>query len=416
VTDPARRRLPILALVGPGLLVAATGVGAGDLATGALAGSRIGLAVLWAVVLGAFLKFVLTEGLARWQIATGETVLGGALRRFGTPAKLLFAAYFLLWSFFVGSALVSACGVTAHALFPVFEAATTGKQVFGVVASLLGIVLVRVGGYRLFEKVMSVTVGVMFVTVVVTAVLLKPDVGAFLRGLAIPSIPEAGGEGLAWTVALMGGVGGTLTILCYGYWIREEGRDGPEDMGTARIDLAIGYTVTAVFGLAMVVIGNTIEATGKGAGLVVSLGERLAEPLGPVGCWAFLIGAFGAVFSSLLGVWQSVPYLFADFLRVGAGREGSVETTSRPYRLYLYALGLVPLAGLFFSFRAIQKYYAILGALFIPMLALALLVMNGRRDWIGERFRNRPLTGVVLLAAMGLFLYFGYIQLRRIFG
>jgi hypothetical protein len=28
----------------------------------------------------------------------------------------------------------------------------------------------------------------------------------------------------------------------------------------------------------------------------------------------FLLGFWGAVFSSVLGVWQSAPYLFADFV------------------------------------------------------------------------------------------------------
>ena len=43
----------LLAVIGPGILVAATGVGAGDLATGALAGGKLGVAVLWAVLIGA---------------------------------------------------------------------------------------------------------------------------------------------------------------------------------------------------------------------------------------------------------------------------------------------------------------------------------------------------------------------------
>lgn len=74
-----KRTLGLLAVIGPGLLVAATGVGAGDLATGAFTGNKLGVAVLWAVALGAFIKFVLNEGLARWQLATGQTVLEGAL-------------------------------------------------------------------------------------------------------------------------------------------------------------------------------------------------------------------------------------------------------------------------------------------------------------------------------------------------
>ncbi|MBC8146017.1 MAG: iron transporter, partial [bacterium] len=41
---------------GPGILIAATGVGAGDLITASLAGSDVGLVVVWAVVLGALLK------------------------------------------------------------------------------------------------------------------------------------------------------------------------------------------------------------------------------------------------------------------------------------------------------------------------------------------------------------------------
>ena len=85
------RRSP-LAIIGPGLLVAATGIGAGDLATAGFAGSSLGAAVLWTVVLGAFLKFVLNEGLARWQLATGETLLEGAVDRLGAPVKVVFAA------------------------------------------------------------------------------------------------------------------------------------------------------------------------------------------------------------------------------------------------------------------------------------------------------------------------------------
>ena len=51
----------LFAVIGPGILVAATGVGAGDLATAAFTGSRLGMAVLWAVAIGAFVKFVLNE-------------------------------------------------------------------------------------------------------------------------------------------------------------------------------------------------------------------------------------------------------------------------------------------------------------------------------------------------------------------
>jgi len=67
VTSSEKPRL--LAVIGPGLLVAATGVGAGDLATASLTGIRLGTTVLWAVIVGAGMKYLLNEGLARWQPA-----------------------------------------------------------------------------------------------------------------------------------------------------------------------------------------------------------------------------------------------------------------------------------------------------------------------------------------------------------
>jgi Mn2+/Fe2+ NRAMP family transporter len=396
-----------LAIIGPGLLVAATGIGAGDLATAGFAGSLLGTTILWAAVLGAMMKFVITEGLARWQIATGTTVIEGAIQRIGPVAGWLFLPYLLLWSFFVGSALMSACGVTLHALFPVFDDASTGKIAFGLAASLAGAVLVLAGGYGLFSRIMQVCIGFMFITVLLTAALLWPGTGEVLRGIFVPAIPDVDG-GLAWTVALMGGIGGTVTVLCYGYWIREEGRGGEGAMALCRIDLATAYVVTAVFGLAMVIIGTNVEVDGRGATLIIGLADRLGDTLGPAGKLLFLVGAAGAVFSSLLGVWQAVPYLFADLVgqlkgRASGEKGGEVDTRALPYRGYLAAIALLPSVGLFFSFREVQKFYAMVGAWFIPVLTLALLVMNGRRAWVGERYRNHPATTMVLLLVLVFF-------------
>lgn len=410
----ATGRRKLLAILGPGVLVAATGVGAGDLATGAFTGSKLGLSVLWAVLVGAGLKFVLNEGLARWQLATGSTLLEGCVRHLGRPVRWVFLAYLVLWSYFVGAALMSACGATAHAILPL-DSPEGDKIGYGLAHSAVAVVLVWRGGYRLFEKVMSVCIGVMFVVVVLTAVALAPPWDEVVRGLMVPTIPRLGGEGLHWTVALMGGVGGTVTVLCYGYWIREEGRRGVEDLRLCRIDLATGYVMTALFGLAMVIVGSTVEASGRGTTLIVELADRLQEELGSAARWAFLAGAWGAVFSSLLGVWQSVPYLFADAWSLRGpldtpAEKRTFDARSRPYQVYLLLLATVPAAGLWTAFVTVQKVYAVFGSLFIPMLALVLLVLGGRASLVGRRYRNSPLVSALLAAALGFFLLAGWMQ------
>jgi len=410
------KRNPLRAL-GPGILVAATGVGAGDLATGAFAGGKLGLAVLWAVLVGAGLKFVLNEGLARWQLATGTTLLEGCVLHLGRLVQWLFLAYLLVWSYFVSAALMSACGVATHAIFP-WLGPSLDKVVYGLLHSAAAVVLVELGGYRLFGKVMGACIGLMFVVVVATAVAVAPSWTDLAGGLLVPSIPQLHGEGIQWTVALMGGVGGTLTILCYGYWIREEGRHGPEDLTTCRIDLAAGYLMTAVFGLAMVVIGSTIRVEGRGATLVVELAGQLETTLGPTGRWAFLLGAWAAIFSSLLGVWQSVPYLFADFWQLTrkrhcSPRRPSVDPRSLPYRAYLLAVAFLPATSfLWTGFRQAQKWYAIVGAMCIPMLALVLLALNGRSRLVGPKYRNSLATSILLVATLAFFVLAGWLEVQ----
>ena len=175
--------------------------------------------------------------------------------------------------------------------------------------------------------------------------------------------------------------------------------------------------MTALFGIAMVIIGSTVEIEGGGANLLVALAERLAGPLGAPGKWVFLIGALGAVFSSMLGCWQAVPYLFADVWAltrqrrsVDALEAATVDTRSLPYRAYQVALAAVPMMGLFFSFREVQKVYAVAGALFIPILALVLLILNGRRAWVGA-FKNRGPTVAVLLATLIFFAWAGFARI-----
>jgi Mn2+/Fe2+ NRAMP family transporter len=395
----------LLALFGPGLLLAATGVGAGDLATAAFAGDRLGTSVLWAAALGALFKFTINEGLARWQLASGETFLEGVASRLGRGWLWLFLPYLLLWSYFVGAALISACGVAAQALWPLGDDAVAGKRFWGVVHALLGLALVWWGGFRVFEWVMRVCIGLMFVVVIGTAVRLWPGAAEVVSGLW-PRLPTTT-EGLSWTLALIGGVGGTLTVLCYGYWMRAAGRSGVESLRATRIDLAAGYAMTALFAMAMVVIGSRVPVAGSGASLVVDLGRALESALGPGARWAFFVGAWGAMFSSLLGVWQAVPYLFADLWRVlrRAPAATPVELErSRAYRGYLLALGTLPMLGLAFSFESIQKLYAMIGAVFVPVLALALLWMNGRRAWVAAA-RNGMLAVPALLGALAFFIW-----------
>ena len=118
-------------------------------------------------------------------------------------------------------------------------------------------------------------------------------------------------------LSIIGGIGGSVTMLSYNYWMREEKMSGPEQLGYVRGDIAIAYLFTALFGMAIMMTANQafyvpgVAITNAQA--VTKMAEMLGSILGAFGRYAYSIGFWAAVFASLLGVWQSVPYLYADF-------------------------------------------------------------------------------------------------------
>jgi Mn2+/Fe2+ NRAMP family transporter len=98
-------------LIGPGLLVVAAGIGAGDIVSSTVGGANYGLALLWAVVLAAFLKCFLNEGIARWQLATDSTAIEGWFAHLPWWVNAYFGVYLILWTPAVTGALSNACGL-----------------------------------------------------------------------------------------------------------------------------------------------------------------------------------------------------------------------------------------------------------------------------------------------------------------
>jgi Mn2+/Fe2+ NRAMP family transporter len=314
----------------------------------------------------------------------------------------------------VGGALVNACGVAGAALIPLGDPSTS-RIVWAIVHSMAGLVSVWLGGFRFFERLMTMCIALMFAGVILTAVLLAPGWATVASGMLLPAIPAGG---LPWALGVLGGVGGTVTLLSYGYWVREKGRSGNEGVRICRIDLAVAYVGTALFGVAMIIIGSGIELEAQGLQIAFELAARLGLVLGPAGEWIFLVGFWAAVFSSLLGVWQSAPYIFADFFilrqRPPAGEHKVLDLAkTTAYRAYLVAIAVVPLSLLWLSVVRIQLAYAIMGALFMPMLALTLLIMNNRRDWVGSGFTSGWVINGILAITVLLFAVIGALQLLQ---
>ena len=396
-----------LKTLGPGIVVAATGVGAGDMIAASVAGAKYGTIIIWAAVAGAVFKFFLNEGIARWQLATDTTLIEGWNHKFHPAVSWYFTGYLFLWGFIVAGALIAACGLAAHAIFPFLSV-----NAWGIIHSMLALLLVYFGRYRLVEQLMKFFIGLMFLVVCSSAILIGPDWGGILKSLAVPRLPSGSAM---FILGVIGGVGGSVTLLSYGYWIREKKWIGKEYSGRVRLDLAAAYVLTGLFGAAIMIVAAGVKpGVITGSKMVIALAERLGTVVGPVGKWIFLTGFWGAVFSSMVGVWQGVPYLFADTVNARNTRntrkdktvrisESAVDVRSRHYLFFLFYLAVPPLSLLFLGKPVwVVIIYSVTGAFFMPFLAALLLIMNNKWGWVKE-FKNRLLINLVLWAALILF-------------
>lgn len=428
--------------IGPGLVAAATGVGAGDLVATMVAGASFGTVLLWAAIAGTLVKLALGEAVGRWHLASGATMLDG-WRRLGRWATVFFGVYIVIWGFVYGATAMSAVGLPMNALF-----GGLSVRWWGILAGIAGLVLVWLQRYALFEKVMTVLVAVMFVSVIGIAVLVGPDLGALAAGL-VPRLPSGS---TVYVLGLIGGVGGTITMSSYGYWLYAKGWKGPRWLSMMRLDNAVGYVLTGLFVVAMLVIGGTVllgmEITDDDEGLLV-LGDRLGEIHGEGIRILFLVGFLAASATSLIGVWNGVSLLFTDWVRAirlphgratvigpqdsvvageapaAAASEGEAPDTGAPdagrgagpgradayeaaaaerswaFRGYLLWLTFPPM-GLLFLDRpfALTLAYGVLGSFFMPFLAITLLLLlntkllpkEGRSGWLSN--------GVLVIASV----------------
>lgn len=429
-THPLVERLRAL---GPGLILAAAGIGAGDVVVASVTGIKFGTTLLWAVACTAALKYVVTEALARWQLATGETLVWAWVTRLPRWVSVYFAAYLVLWTFLVGASLSSACGLAGATLFPALSV-----PVWGAIHAVAAALLVAMNRYAQFQQLMKILIAIMAGCVLGSALVVVQDPAALLQGLLVPTVPARGGG--AQVLALLGGIGGSLTVICYGYWMRAAAWSGAERLPTVRRDVRLAYLFTGIFGMALVVIAAGVNVTAiQGARIAVELAERLGEVGGPAVHWVFLVGFWCTVFTAMLGVWQGVPQVYVDFVdawRSRAGRRGTdtgnnalwadrrdapgtagyvraAPTDRRVYRAALAYLAGPPLALLWFRQPvAVVVTFSIAGAFFMPFLAATLLYLNNRRDWMGA-LANRRLGNVALLVCL---VVFGVVCLRELMG
>lgn len=362
-----RRILPLLAIIGPGIIAGSVDNDAGGITTYSIAGANFGFSLLWVLLLSTVSLAVTQEIGARMGLATGKGLASLIREKFG-----------IRWTTFVmGVLLLANLGVIAAE----FAGIAASLEIFGVprfvsvpIAAVLIFLLVTKGSFKTLEKIFLVA-SAFYIVYIISAYLAHPDWLKAIKSLAVPSFSFHRGYLLAF-IATIG-----TTITPWGqFFIQDYVVDKKlsiDDLKIERGDVFFGSFLTNFISFFIIVAcATTIFAAGK----TIVDAKDAAFALQPLaGEFASTLFAFGLFNASIFGA-ALVPVSTAYVISEAFGFE----------------------SGLNFNFKEAPMFYGIFS---LSIILGALFVVLPIAPLISVLFLSQALN-TILLIPIFVFIYF----------
>lgn len=363
IAQPPRALSGIVRLIGPGLILASSIVGSGELIATTVLGAENGYILLWLIVLSCLVKTVVQNELGRYAIATGKTTLEAFNEVPGPRLKVswlvwMWCAMVTFTLFQVGAMLGGIAEILNRAIPAV------PLEVFVWLLAALSVVLLIAGRYVLVERIaMGLVVSFTALTVSCCFLLFKLpqyfDWGEVLGGLTIQ--PPAGGMGTAVAAFGITGVGATELVM-YPYWCIEKGYAqyaGERDDSPGWTQRALGWIRVMGFDVLFSMVVYTFATIAfyflgagvlKGMGLVPEGSEMVrvlssiyTETLGSWSLGLFMVGAFAVLYSTVFASTAAHCRIWADFVgMLGVYDKSDYGLRLRAIRVFVVLLLTVP--------------------------------------------------------------------------
>lgn len=404
VAPPAENFLAYLKAFGPGIVVALSWVGTGDLIDNSVAGGNYGYALLWVMPLSLVFRFVFVNALGKYplyNVQQDPSIVRGIARTHPALGWLMLVS-FVLYTHILLAFTLSGVGVSLEGLFgglPAFCWSVIGAvSVFAVTLK---------GAYRLIERTFKVVLAVMTLTFVVGIALVGISWGELVEGFAFELPPQQGlfDSGLVASSLVLATLG-SMANLFYPEFLREKGWITPAHRRVQQYDLLFGTVVVLFLGVAVWAMGAEVLHGGQGVSEAADIAGALGAAVGPVGPYIFYLGLLGAAWTTVAGSLFALSKMVVEALHVvrpgRAERYGGSRTADPTYR-WMIVWGLLavvwslPQAP---GFVVLVVVSHVLTSPFLLLIVIALIVMLNRRDIMGGHTNSwRENVGLGLVAA-----------------
>ena len=190
------------------------------------------------------------------------------------------------------------------------------RLIYCLVISAAALALVLSGSIKYISNVLTGIVFLMAVVFLITAIVVQPDVGALLRGMVTPTIPEGS---MLTAIALIG-----TTLVPYCIYLHastnasKKAADPAMDVDDVLVDntydSVCNAILTAIISVSIMVVGCSLALRGSSVSAVNDLAQGL-EPL--AGTWAstvIAVGIFAAGISSATTAPLAATYVITGIL------------------------------------------------------------------------------------------------------
>lgn len=292
----------ILQSLAPGLITAALIFGPSKMTITYKLGAQFGYSLLWIVAVSIFFMCFFSNMAVRVGMALDKSILTVVAEKFGRKLSvgLGICIFVVCASFQSGNS--TGVGISLG------ELTNTSPVVWIVIVNTLAILLLFSRNiYRTLERVMISLIAIMLLSFVVTFIIVKPDAGAMSEGL-MPAMPEGSlGLVIAFGASFISIVG----AFYQAYLVSEKrktSRGAP-----IKYDSVVGILVLgALSAIVMICAAVVLHPTGLKVTKATDMSLALIPAFGKSASYVFLIGLFGAAFSSLVGNASAGGTLMSD--------------------------------------------------------------------------------------------------------
>jgi Mn2+/Fe2+ NRAMP family transporter len=401
---------------GPGLVLAMTFLGTGDLISSSVSGANYGYALMWTLIVALGARYCMISAIAKYKLQNrfGDRSLMAGYRRVWRGFPMFFTLTMLVYGMIVQSAFLRAGTVGLFELAG-RRGGDWGHFWWGIpVVIATALALTRGNAFRFLEwsaRVASIVIIGSFLYALVR--IGHVDWLALAKGLTFDVPPNNGPfDALFIAVATIGTIGGSAANLLYPYFMAEHGWDEPRHRPLQQFDLASGMVPLLLINLLIwIVAAETIRGTGVTVSNEAGLAKMMTMAVGPVGPTLLWIAFALKAFTSFPAQAHGFARLMFDGLHLGTRRgERFANTADDPWfnRAMVLFFIIVPLVitlpGAPDLVHISVFGTSVVTALTLPPILIGILVLTSSRRFMLREHVNRWWQVLILLviAAIGL--------------